>query len=200
MAGHVANLMLPSLNRDLTDPSDTGAPYQEAIQTFLKTADAGDACGWVIDLRQHSGGDMWPGMRGLAPLLGPGSHGAFITAQGAKPWAPGTALSKDVLKKPDAPVAVLLGPKTGSSGEMMAIAFAGRPATRSFGQPTAGFTTANGPVVLSDRAVLVLTTAHVADRLGRRYDGPMTPDEPTTPDATEAAAMAWLARQGCAAR
>lgn len=200
MSGHVANLALPGLHRDLTDPSDTGAPYREAIRAFLKTADAGGVCGWVIDLREHTGGDMWPGMRGLAPLLGPGSHGAFVDAEGAKSWPAGAAMSQEVLRKPDTPVAVLLGPKTGSSGEMTAIAFAGRPATRSFGQPTAGFTTANGPVVLSDGAVLVLTTARVEDRLGRRYDGPMTPDETTTPDVAEAAALTWLGRQGCETR
>ena len=200
MTGHVASLTLPGLHRDLTDPSDTGAPYWEAIRAFLKTADAGDVCGWVIDLREHTGGDMWPGVRGLAPLLGPGSHGAFVDAQGAKPWPTGAVMSPDVLRKPDAPVAVLLGPKTGSSGEMTAIAFAGRPATRSFGQPTAGLTTANGPVVLSDGAVLVLTSANVEDRLGQRYEGPMTPDETTAPDAAEAAALAWLDKRGCAAR
>jgi hypothetical protein len=55
-------------------------------------------------------------------------------------------------------------------------------------------------VVLSDGAVLVLTTARVEDRLGRRHGGPMTPDETTTPDATEAAALTWLGRQGCETR
>jgi hypothetical protein len=200
VAGHVASLALPGLHRDLSDPSDTGLAYQQAISAFLKTADAGEVCGWVIDLREHTGGDMWPGMRGLAPLLGSGSHGAFINAQGAKPWPTGSTLSRDDLRKPDAPTAVLLGPKTGSSGEMMAIAFAGRPATRSFGQPTAGFATANSTVVLSDGAVLAVTSAYVEDRLGRRYEGPMTPDETTAADETAAIATAWLEKQGCAAR
>jgi C-terminal processing protease CtpA/Prc len=95
---------------------------------------------------------------------------------------------------------VLLGPKTGSSGEMMAIAFAGRPATRSFGQPTAGFATANSTVVLSDGAVLAVTSAYVEDRLGRRYEGAMTPDETAAADETAAIATAWLEKQGCAAR
>ena len=200
MTGHVASLALPGLHRDLTDSSDTGAPYREATRAFLKAADADDVCGWVIDLREHTGGDMWPGVRGLAPLLGPGSHGAFVDARGAKPWPTGAAMSPDKLKKPDAPVAVLLGPRTGSSGEMTAIAFVGRPATRSFGQPTAGFTTANSSIVLADGAMLALTSAYVEDRQKRRYDGPMTPDEMTAPDATDAAATAWLERQGCAAR
>lgn len=200
MTGRVAILALPGLHRDVSDRNDTGAPYLEAVRTFLKTADASGVCGWVIDLREHTGGDMWPGVRGLAPLLGPGAHGAFIDAQGAKPWPTGEAMSKGVLRTPDAPVAVLLGPKTGSSGEMTAIAFAGRAATRSFGQPTAGFTTANSTVVLSDGAVLALTTAYVEDRLAHRYDGPMTPDEATPPDATEAAATAWLGERGCATR
>ncbi|WP_454761714.1 S41 family peptidase [Caulobacter segnis] len=197
MEGPVAVIALPRLMRDLTNPNDDGARYQAAITDFLKTANNAKACGWIIDLRGHGGGDMWPGMRGLAPLLGEGPPGAFAGKSGRKPWAATTAEVRQSLARPDAPVAVLVGPRTASSGEMIAIGFVGRPLTRLFGQPTAGLTTANSSIVLSDGAVLALTSAYVEDRLGHRYDGRMQPHEIVALDAAEAAATAWLATQGC---
>lgn len=197
MDGPVAVIALPRLMRDLTNPRDDGAPYQAAITDVLKTANDAKVCGWIIDLRGHGGGDMWPGMRGLAPLLGEGPPGAFVNNAGRKPWAATPAEARQSLSRPDAPVAVLLGPRTASSGEMIAIGFAGRPLARSFGQPTAGLTTANSSIVLSDGAVLALTSSYVEDRLGHRYDGPMRPDEIVALDRAEAAAKAWLATQGC---
>lgn len=193
VGAHVAVLSLPRLHRDTTDPADDGGPYQAAIGDFVATARSRGTCGWVIDLRGHGGGDMWPGMRGLAALLGPGPSGAFVNARGRKPWpspAPGATSW-------DAPVAVLLGPNTASSGEMIAIAFEGRPATRFFGAPTAGLTTANSTRVLSDGAVLALTSAYVEDRAGRRYDGPILPDQSAPGETAEPAARAWLGAQGC---
>jgi hypothetical protein len=193
VAQHVALLAMPSLLRDLTNPADDGRPYRDAAATFIASAQAEGACGWIIDLRPHSGGDMWPGLLGLTALIGPGPHGAFIDAKGRQPWPklPGPPSL-------DSPVAVLIGPRTGSSGEMIAIAFEGRPATRFFGAPTAGLTTANRPHVLSDGAVLTVTTSRVEDRDGRRYDGPIQPDLRVDGDLAETSAVAWLGTQGCA--
>jgi C-terminal processing protease CtpA/Prc len=190
---HVAMIALPSLLRDLADPSDDGAPYQAVIETFVTQAQADGACGWIVDLRGHGGGDMWPGVRGLAGLLGPGPHGAFVSAKGSKPWPrlPVTAPPSN------APVAALMGPRTGSSGEMIVIAFKGREATRFFGEATAGLTTANTARPLSDGAVLAVTSAYVEDRTGRRYNGPIPPDEAAPGPEAEAKALAWLRDQGC---
>lgn len=200
MQGKVAVLALPHLLRDFRDPKDeNGARYTAAISAFLQTAETGKTCGWIVDLRGHSGGNMWPGMRGLAPLLGEGSPGAFVGAKGRTAWAATEPAIRATLSHPDAPVAVLMGPRTASSGEMIAIGFVGRPATRSFGQPTAGRSTANSSYPLSDGAVLAVTSSYVEDRLGHRYDGKMIPDETTTPDGAEQAALTWLAGQGCKA-
>ena len=200
MQGRVAMLALPHLERDFRDSKDeNGARYAEAITAFLTTAESGNACGWIVDLRGHTGGNMWPGMRALAPLLGEGSPGAFATATGRKPWPVAPPEVRGVLSRPDAPVAVLVGPGTASSGEMIAIGFVGRPATRSFGQPTAGRSTANSSFPLSDGALLAVTSSYAEDRLGQRYGGRMAPDEITSPDGTEKAALAWLAGQGCEA-
>lgn len=91
----------------------------------------------------------------------------------------------------------------------VAIAFRGRPRTRSFGAPTRGLSTANTMIPLPDGARLVLTVAVDADRTGRRYGGVVEPDERVGPaqggeagegDEALARAEAWLAgASGCRA-
>lgn len=159
-------------------------------------------CGWVVDLRHNPGGSMLPMLAGLRPLLGDGVLGGFRDAQGkvsafhaASPLDPdlpgGPALEK-------APVAVLLGPRTASSGEVVAIAFRGRPGTRSFGQPTAGLSTGNSSFRLPDGSRIFLTTAVDVDRAGHTYGDRVAPDQPVAaPDSAQGdptldAARAWL--------
>src|SRR5438094_6222254 len=103
------------------------------------------------------------------------------------------------------PVAVMLGPNTASSGEAIAIAFHGRPLTRSFGLPTAGVPTANQQYPLSDGAAINLTVAVDEDRNGNIFwPNPVPPDEfhsftaidPTNAaDLAAAAAIKWLEQQ-----
>ncbi|HET8696015.1 MAG TPA: S41 family peptidase, partial [Gammaproteobacteria bacterium] len=111
------------------------------------------------------------------------------------------------------PVAVLLGPGTASSAEVLAVAFRGRPHARSFGAPTAGLSAGNRTFVLADGASLVLTVAATADRTGRVYTDALEPEQPveTQPgrsrdaaaaldDAEVRAAAHWLAAEpACAA-
>ena len=75
------------------------------------------------------------------------------------------------------------------------MAFVGRESSRSFGAATAGFTTANVTVPMSDGAILAITTSYARDRTDHEYVGPMMPDEPVDAEETEAAAMRWLQRQ-----
>lgn len=179
--------------------------YTAKLRDDLTGMDAGGGvCGWIVDLRENTGGNMWPMLNGLDPLLGPGPFGAFRTPSGQLTnWVRGSeeialgGISSDrlpffTLGAADAPVAILLGPQTASSGEMTAIALTGRAHTRSFGTRSAGFTTANVSVPLSDGSVLVITTAYVRDRTGREYAGAMVPDEPVEAQEAEAAAIHWL--------
>ena len=68
--------------------------------------------------------------------------------------------------RPDAPVAVLVGSRTASSGEAAALRFIGRPGARTVGQPTDGFTTGNSDYGLADGARLLFPTGRIRDRLG----------------------------------
>jgi len=163
-------------------------------------------CGWIVDLRQDTGGNMYPMLAGLRPLLGSrplgsfrdaGGHRQSFAAPGAgKPWPDAPALEH-------APVAVLLGAHTASSGEAVAVAFRGRPDTRSFGMPTAGLSTANAGFGLPDGSEIFLTTAIDVDRAGHAYGGKLQPDVRVPDaagrhDAALAAAMAWLRhRRNC---
>jgi C-terminal processing protease CtpA/Prc len=168
---------------------------------------------------------MWPALLGLQPLLGKGKVGGFRTRDGQEAYwqlehdragAAQVVALKVAESIPPAdgavarPVAVLIGTETGSSGEAVAIAFRDRPATRSFGWHTAGYTTANATFKLGDDATVVLAVADMIDRNGRAYAPYVKPDEETVAalevhrsgryvDVTRRIATDWLAaRDECA--
>ncbi len=172
------------------DPAVVSA-YATQLQDMIRQLDAGQPCAWVVDLRNNSGGNMWAMLAGLGPLLGEGTLGAFDYGNGVtETWVYTdgsifeggeeiTRVTSPVyqIDAQEAPVAVLTGWDTLSSGEAVAVAFRGRPETRSFGQPTGGYATAIELFPLEDGALLGITTALFADRDGILYTGPVIPDE-----------------------
>ena len=160
-------------------------------------------CGWIVDLRNDTGGDMGPMLLGVGPILGNGrlirftnrtSRRVFVSYRdGTLSYSGGYVVRAPVKVAPIAPappVAVLTGPMTISSGEAVTIAFRGRPHTRSFGLPTAG--APNSPVLyrLADGAAVRVSVWLDIDRQGHVYKRPIDPDV-TSVDA-EAAAEKWL--------
>jgi len=202
-----AVVRLPDLNTMAADGEASGKAYTAALRQGLERMDRDDLCGWVVDLRGNGGGNMWPMLQGLDPLLGSPPFGYF-TLRGSKVsmWSRTNgsvlAVREDVspsapsyvLKRGQSPLAVLLGPETSSSGEMTAIALIGRDKVRTFGAPTAGFTTGNSVYSLSDGAFLVITTVAVRDRKGKDHIGPIVPDVATTNDEAESTAIDWLSK------
>lgn len=93
------------------------------------------------------------------------------------------------------PVAVLQGPDTASSGEMVVLAFKGQQNARSFGVPTAGLSSANQTSTLYDNTMMLLTVAVDTDRTGATYGGPIRPDTEAGPDNAAQAARTWLQSQ-----
>lgn len=154
--------------------------------------------GWIIDLRGNSGGNMWPMLSALSPLLGKGQVGSFVAHGTAKPWFavdPSLKSSADETALTDIPVAVLIGPATASSGEIVAVAFHGRPRTSLFGMRTAGFSTSNTDYRLADGSLLHLTTSVDADRNGVLFEDGVMPDQVIDHDSgedLESAASAWV--------
>lgn len=199
--------------------------FAEQLHRIVMDLQAKKPVGWLIDLRGNGGGNMWPMLAGIGAVLGEGDLGAFESSNGdreawfyragkAETRAPQHAeeISAEITESPftlpGLPwVAVLLDRGTGSSGEAVAISFAGRPRERSFGEHTAGFSTSNQMYPLSDVAVLFLCVAIEADRTGHRYPDGINPDvELSAPDsrsleekdAVVQAAEEWLSMQASA--
>lgn len=189
LAGGIGYLVIPTVSGG--SPKALTALAMSLQQSIARMDRSGEGvCGWIVDLRENRGGNMWPMVAGIGPVLGEGEAGAFVDADGeARRWgyssgaswlegeAVVTVTEPYTLSRPDPPVAVLTGPDTGSSGEAVVTAFRGRPHTRSFGQATRGLSTSNSTIRLDDGALLILTTAVFTDRTGRRYGGPIPPDE-----------------------
>jgi hypothetical protein len=150
------------------------------------------ADGWIVDLRENRGGNMWPMMSGLLPLLGARPMGSFRDRDGnIEPWQP-IANEACQVDRSDVPVAVLIGPSTASSGEAVAVAFKGRARTRFFGARTAGLSTANKGYPLPDGSLLVLTVATLLDRNGTEYPAGIEPDVRASSEAILSLAREWL--------
>lgn len=184
-----------------------GEQFSRTLRGHLDSQSAAGACGWIIDLRDNTGGNMYPMIRGLSGLLGGGTLGYFVGRDERTPWNARTGSGDGDLhvlpRGTSAPVAVLQGPKTMSSGEATLLSFLGRPHTRRFGQASGGFSTGNQVFPLPDGSALALTTTVMADRSGKIYGDSVEPDEVIWDlegaDATAAAAQKWIeAQPGCA--
>lgn len=177
-----------------------------AIQAAIQKQDTGTLKGWIVDLRYNTGGNMWPMIAGLGPLVGEGVCGYFIGIdnQPVSAWSyvagksiDGKSVNVQVdqpyqLKKPNPKVAVLIGPATASSGEATTLAFIGRPQTRLFGSSSCGLSTSNQTYTLSGGYQLYLTVAFMGDRTGKAYGKEIVPDMLTTNETTIGEAAKWI--------
>lgn len=171
--------------------------YADTIRAGLVQAIDAGACGFIVDLSAHAGGNMWPGLEGLGPLFGADAVvGAFKPGQSWRIDRKGDdKLWRDEVAQ--LPVAVVLGPGTMSSGEALAVAFSGRPRTEFFGRKTRGLATSNQMVPLGDGMVAFIMTSEMADRDGRTFPNGIAPAvEDANDDAASTRALSWLRAQG----
>jgi len=197
--------------------------YATLTQRAIRAVDATGPCGWVVDVRRNIGGDFWTYVAGIGPILGEGDLGGFVFPSGAREhWAyrdgkvlwdaqqrDETYVADPIYtpKRPTAPVAVLTSRATFAAGELVRVAFQGRPNTRSFGEPTGGRPVLQLHTTLSDGGHISLAAAYPFDRTGQVYDRPIPPDQAidmdwpefgTAQDPVLAAALDWLrAQPGC---
>lgn len=194
----------------------------DSLQAVIARLDSRNISRWIIDLRKNSGGNCWPMLAGVGPLLGDGVYGYFVSGEQRIPitYRDGSAFQgRHVLcrvsnrgyrtQSDRKSIVVLTSRKTVSAGEIVALAFKGRAQTVLIGEPTAGLTTANATYSLSDRSLLVLTVCQEADHMGRICEGSIQPDKlvsvaapaPGDPvmsattassDPVREAALAWL--------
>lgn len=201
--------------------SGAGQAVADSLHAAVGRLDAAGSCGWIVDLRANGGGNMWPMAVGIGPLLGDSLFGSFGAAMDSDVWfyRDGTSAVRKAdgrldtlssvtvpvvhIRYPGAPVAVLIDGGTGSSGEAIAAAFLGRPRTRFFGEPTAGYATTNRGSRLSNGANMVVTIGYYTDRTGRELSDRIEPDQhldgppygwPSFTDRVTVVAAEWVRR------
>jgi len=138
--------------------------------------------GWIIDLRLNTGGNSTPMLLALYDFLGNntiwGSSGLDHKMQSTVKLDKGIYYDNSKRQgsiKPVPPlldrseVAVIIGPATASAGEIVALAFQGRPNTIFIGEETYGATSGNIEATLPFGAVMALTTSIDTDRNGNIY-------------------------------
>jgi hypothetical protein len=157
----------------------------------------------VIDLRKMEGGSNAPFLCGLGALTGEDLLFTYVDNRDNRysyRFLHGT-LWRETKKArfrelsiwayregtiPPLRIAVITGPYTASTGEIITLMLKGLPHCRSFGTATYGLPTGVAIYTLADGARIALATTVPEDRNGHRYTGPISPDEPLPADADEA--------------
>lgn len=178
----IGYIRIPAFNA-LRDEQNNGYAYYlaGAMRQVGRTSTGRRVDGLVVDLRSNEGGSFVAMLEGVCgwfdgrrPLGGlrdrTGHVGEWTCA--ARSSAP-----------TDLPVAVLVGPRTASAGEMLAIAFRGRRNTVLIGEPTRGLTTGIHLTPLGDGALLALATSVSVDAVGNQYRAGVVPDIQVSSDA-----------------
>lgn len=162
--------------------------YATQLQSDLNILDNENVKGWVIDLRENTGGNMEPMIAGLGPIFDSNVLGYLVDVYGDKEawiYDDGKYMWDDevVLRLINPtklhnhlPIAVLMSHQTGSSGEIVLISFIGNKDTRTFGQPSWGLTTGNGDFDLIDGSRMFLASTRMSDRNGNIFYGPVQPE------------------------
>lgn len=165
--------------------------YADSLQNQIKSIDNKNLKGWILDLRENTGGNCWPMLTGLGPLLGNGICGYFIDNNQIKfSWfyqnGEAGVDSRTIVKVSKNPyylinnlnpIAILTGRRTVSSGEIVVTAFHNKSKTRSFGESTGGLSTGNANYKLSDGSMIFLTTSIYADREENIFGKKIEPNE-----------------------
>jgi len=169
--------------------------YADSLQAIVRSLDLQHPAGWIIDLRENTGGNCWPMLAGLGPLIENELCGFFFHkgvysepinySFGAAKMGNDTICAVTHPYTRTAPalrIAVLIGKRTLSSGELVAVSFAQRPGTVLIGTPTGGLTTSNSIFTLSDGAVVSVAASVYADRTKKQYPAGIKPDVTVGPE------------------
>jgi len=202
----IAYLDMPFL---MSGDSITQTLFADSMQNLIESLDHPGLEGWVLDLRNNGGGNCWPMLAGIGPILGEGTSGYFEEDGNFQAWiysngvaAQDTSVQTTISRSPYLPftqnpkVAVLVSNRTGSSGEIVALAFKNRENAKLFGSKTAMYTTGNNNFTMSDGSMIFLATSIYCDRLKNLYPEGIEPDiaiETTgEEDVVLRAALEWL--------
>ena len=193
--GDIAIIKLP----DFLGTAEAGQKYAKVAEDFIHE-NRDKIKGVVLDLRGNTGGDMGPMATAVSSLLPDGelvyyhyrSYDVPVTLKNGVVSNAGTG-GKSLYpeEKLNVPVAILTDDMTASSGEALTLCFRGLERTRTFGAPTAGYTSVNMLYNMYDGAQMYLTVAFDKARTGEIFkETPIEPDVAT--DSPLEAALEWL--------
>ena len=193
--GDIAIIKLP----DFLGTAEAGQKYAKIAEDFIHE-NRDKIKGVVLDLRGNTGGDMGPMAAAVSSLLPDGemvyyhyrSYDVPVTLKNGVVSNAGTGgRSLYPEEKLNVPVAILTDDMTASSGEALMLCFRGLENTRTFGAPTAGYTSVNMLYNMYDGAQMYLTVAFDKARTGEIFkETPIEPDVAT--DSPLEAALEWL--------
>lgn len=193
--GDIAVIKLP----DFLGTAEAGRKYAKVAEDFIHE-NRDKINGVVLDLRGNTGGDMGPMATAVSSLLPDGelmyyhyrSYDVPVTLKDgviSNAGTGGKSLYPD--EKLKVPVAILTDGMTASSGEALTLCFRGLENVKTFGAPTAGYTSVNMLYSLYDGAQMYLTVAFDKARTGEIFkETPIEPDVAT--DSPLEAALEWL--------
>ena len=175
------------------------ADYTHVVLDFLQSHL--DAVGVIVDLRDNHGGNMYPMISAIAPLLPEGTLLNFKTRKRTSPItldfvvrSSGLSLAEISKFTDNTPIAILVNDWTGSSGEATLLCFRGLENVRTFGIPTAGYASANQSFPMEDGYTLLITIGCDVARTGEVFcDDPIAPDVETETPLEDA--VAWIRSQ-----
>ena len=181
--GKYGYILIPALKFSDTKPRNVNKIAQQLYDHIAIFKKKNETEGWIIDLRFNTGGNSWPMLLALYDFLGDNKIASTLDVD--KKLIKTTSLSKGEYQtdskkifqiKPNgklldhAKVALITGVVTASSGEVVAMAFKGRPNSILIGENSAGFTSANYGVGLPFGTLMTLTKEYNSDRNGNYYD------------------------------
>lgn len=193
--GDIAVIKLP----DFLGTAEAGRKYAKVAEDFIHE-NRDKIKGVVLDLCGNTGGDMGPMATAVSSLLPDGelmyyhyrSYDVPVTLKNGVVSNAGTggkSLYPD--EKLKVPVAILTDGMTASSGEALTLCFRGLENVKTFGAPTAGYTSVNMLYSLYDGAQMYLTVAFDKARTGEIFkETSIEPDVAT--DSPLEAALEWL--------
>lgn len=193
--GDIAIIKLP----DFLGTAEAGQKYAKVAEGFIHE-NRDKIKGVVLDLRGNTGGDMGPMATAVSSLLPDGelvyyhyrSYDVPVTLKNGVVSNAGTG-GKSLYpeEKLNVPVAILTDDMTASSGEALTLCFRGLENTRTFGAPTAGYTSVNMLYNMYDGAQMYLTVAFDKAQTGEIFkETSIEPDVAT--DSPLEAALEWL--------
>ncbi|MDB5252015.1 MAG: Peptidase family [Flaviaesturariibacter sp.] len=209
-----AYLRIPGMNVTRQEDIDARAnKLRDSLCTLLERHPKGI----IVDLRMNTGGNSAPMISGISPLFhlsllgyGVDRNGKFLEAVKLKDGVlldehgnKMAAVKNSCSAAETIPIAVLIGPSTVSSGEILAVYLKQQPNVRLFGEPTPGFCNATeGFTFMNGAGYLLLSVNRIADAHRHVYqDLVVRPDvyqknednyDDLLSDATVTAALKWL--------